>query len=184
MMIPAFTQNVPAASEHRLNRSPRATFYFPLWREVMIIQEQAILLVEDNDEDAELIVMAFKRAKISNPVIRVRDGEEALDYLFGGGQQKGLPAVVLLDLGLPRISGFELLRTIRKDRRTENLPAVILTSSDHDRDRVRAYGDLANSYVLKSLNKDQFVLTADQLVRNLMNNLERSAALQEKLTRP
>jgi two-component system response regulator len=149
----------------------------------MTIQEQEILLVEDNDDDAQLIAAAFSRSKIRNPLIRVRDGEEAFDYLFGGGQQGSLPAVVLLDLGLPKISGFEVLRRIRKDRRTEHLPVVILTSSDHDEDRLRAYDHFANSYLLKSVNKDQFALTANQLVGNLMNSLERSAALQEKLTR-
>ncbi len=149
----------------------------------MMIQDQAILLVEDSDDDAELMVIAFNRSKIANPLIRVRDGQEALDYLFGGGPQGSLPAVVLLDLGLPKISGVEVLKRIRKDSRTEHLPVVILTSSDHDEDRLRAYDHFANSYVLKSINKDQFTLTANQLVANLMNSLERSAALQEKLTR-
>jgi two-component system, response regulator len=153
----------------------------------MKVREQAILLVEDNDDDAELIAMAFNRSKITNPLIRVRDGEAALDYLFERGQQQGgngpMPAVVLLDLGLPKIGGLDVLKAVRKDRRTEHLPVIVLTSSEHDIDRVRAFDNLANSYVRKSVNKDQFVATARQLVTSLMNSLERSAAFEEKLAR-
>src|SRR5271154_1011860 len=99
----------------------------------MMIQEQAILLVEDNDDDAELALMAFQRAKITNPLVRARDGVEALDYLFGRGKYadrdvRELPAVTLLDLKLPKLSGLEVLKAVRADERIKHLPIVILTS--------------------------------------------------------
>jgi two-component system response regulator len=134
----------------------------------MTIQEQTILLVEDNDDDAELAAMAFHRAKITNPLIRVRDGLEALDYLFGRGKHaerdvSDLPAVTLLDLKLPKISGLDVLKAIRADERTKHLPIVILTSSNEDKDRLGAYDQFANSYVLKPVDYDQFVASALQL---------------------
>jgi two-component system response regulator len=134
----------------------------------MMIQEQTILLVEDNDDDAELAAMAFHRAKITNPLIRVRDGLEALDYLFGRGKHSerdvsDLPAVALLDLKLPKISGLDVLKAIRADERTKHLPIVILTSSNEDKDRLGAYDQFANSYVLKPVDYDQFVASALQL---------------------
>jgi two-component system response regulator len=133
-----------------------------------MIKEQTILLVEDNDDDAELTVMAFQRAKITNPMVRARDGVEALDYLFGRGEHAGrdvsqLPAVALLDLKLPRVSGLEVLKVIREDERTRHLPIVILTSSNEDKDRLGAYDHFANSYVVKPVNYDQFVAAALQL---------------------
>jgi two-component system response regulator len=134
----------------------------------MTIQEQTILLVEDNDDDAELAVMAFQRAKVTNPLIRVRDGVEALDYLFARGKYVGrdvsdLPAVTLLDLKLPKVSGLEVLKAIRADERTRHLPIVILSSSNEDKDRLSAYDHFANSYVLKPVDYDQFVQAAAQL---------------------
>lgn len=106
----------------------------------MMIREQTILLVEDNEDDAELALMAFHRAKITNRVVRARDGVEALDYLFGRGTYADrdvldLPAVTLLDLKLPKIGGLEVLRAIRAEERTKHLPIVILTSSNEDKDR-------------------------------------------------
>src|SRR3981081_1929106 len=119
----------------------------------MMIQDQTILLVEDNDDDAELAALAFHRAKITNPLIRARDGVEALDYLFGRGKHakrdvSDLPAVALLDLNLPKVSGLEVLKAIRADERTKHLPIVILTiltSSNEDKDRLRAYEQFASS---------------------------------------
>lgn len=130
--------------------------------------DQIILLVEDNDDDAELTVMAFQEAKISNPVLRVKDGVEALDYLFGRGPHAArdldeMPAVVLLDLKLPRLSGLEVLAALRGHERTKQLPVVILTSSTEDRDRLAAYDEHANSYVQKPVDYDQFVAAARQL---------------------
>jgi CheY-like chemotaxis protein len=131
----------------------------------MIAREQVVFLVEDNDDDA---VLAFKRAKLVNLMVRARDGVEALDYLFARGKFAGrdvtdLPAVVLLDINLPKRDGLEVLEAIRADERTKRLPVVILTSSNHDRDRLSAYNHYANSYVLKPVDYDQFVEAARQL---------------------
>ena len=134
----------------------------------MMIRGQTIFLVEDNDDDAELALMAFHRAKLVNPIIRVRDGVEALDYLFGRGNYAernvgDQPSVVLLDIKLPKLSGLEVLKEIRANERTKHLPVVVLTSSNEDRDRLRAYDHFANSYVLKPVDYDQFVAAALQL---------------------
>ncbi|TAJ15049.1 MAG: response regulator [Planctomycetota bacterium] len=131
-------------------------------------QEQAILLVEDSDDDAELTRLAFKQARIFNPLVRVRDGVEALDYLFCRGEHAARniderPAVVLLDLNLPRIGGLEVLTAIRADPRTCHLPVVVLTSSDEERDRIAAYSRFANSYVRKPVDYDQFFGAAREL---------------------
>jgi two-component system response regulator len=127
-----------------------------------------ILLVEDNDDDAELTMMAFREAKIANPVVRMRDGVEALDYLFARGKYSEeanapLPAVVLLDIKLPKVSGLEVLKQLRAAHRTQHLPVVILTSSDEDRDRFEAYASHANSYVRKPVDYDEFVVATRQL---------------------
>jgi two-component system, response regulator len=130
--------------------------------------ENTIFLVEDNDDDAELTVRAFRRAKITNPLVRARDGVDALDYLFGRGDHAAtdpgsLPVVVLLDLNLPKVSGLEVLKAIRDDQRTKHLPVVVLTSSNEDRDRLGAYDHFANSYVLKPVDYEKFVAAATQL---------------------
>jgi two-component system response regulator len=130
--------------------------------------EQIILVVEDNDDDAELTAMAFGEANIRNRVLRLGDGIEALDYLFGRGKYVGrdladTPAVVLLDLKLPRLGGLEVLAALRGDERTKRLPIVVLTSSTEDRDRLAAYDHHANSYVRKPVDYDQFVTAARQL---------------------
>lgn len=123
------------------------------------MNQHPILLVEDNDDDAELTVMAFQEANISNPIVRVSDGVEALDYLHGSAVEPAhaLPVVVLLDLKLPRLNGLEVLKTIRTNEATRHLPVVILTSSDEERDRMAAYKEFANSYVRKPVDYDQFV---------------------------
>ena len=131
-------------------------------------REPPILLVEDNDDDAELTEMAFREAKVANPLMRIKDGVEALDYLLGRGQHAGrdvsdAPAVVLLDLKLPRLNGLEVLEEIRGDERTRHLPVVILTSSVEEQDRLTAYKHHANSYVQKPVDYDHFVTAARQL---------------------
>jgi two-component system response regulator len=136
--------------------------------DAVLTTEQVILLVEDNDDDAELTAMAFRAAKISNPVFRVEDGVEALDYLFARGKHAArnvadLPAVVLLDLKLPRLSGLEVLAALRAQELTKHLPVVVLTSSIEDRDRVAAYDHHVNSYVKKPVDYEQFVTAARQL---------------------
>jgi two-component system response regulator len=131
---------------------------------------KVILLVEDNPDDEALALRALKKNDIQNEVIVARDGAEALDYLFGMGEQKergrapGLsPQVVLLDLKLPRVDGLEVLRRIRADERTRLLPVVILTSSREQRDLVEGYGCGANSYIRKPVDFGQFVEAVRQL---------------------
>jgi len=127
-----------------------------------------ILLVEDNDADAELASRAFQRAEIKNPLMRAHDGLEALDYLFARGKYAArdvydLPVFVLLDLNIPKISGVEVLKAIRANELTKHLPVIILSSSAEERDRMGAYKHFANSYIVKPLDYDQFVLAARQL---------------------
>ena len=122
---------------------------------------KTILLVEDNSSDEKLTIMAFKRSGIANEVHVVRDGAEALEYLFATGAHAGrkgapLPAVVLLDLKLPRLDGTEVLRAIRSNERTKLLPVVILTSSKEDEDIFRSYSLGANAYVRKPVDFTQF----------------------------
>jgi two-component system response regulator len=133
-----------------------------------VTREHHILLVEDNDDDAELTVRAFRQANVTNPVVRASDGVEALDYLFGRGAHAGrdlsdAPAVVLLDLNLPRLSGLDVLKAIREDERTRYLAVVVLTSSNEDRDRMAAYEHYANSYVRKPVDFEQFVTASREL---------------------
>ena len=129
---------------------------------------QVILLVEDNDDDTELTLRAFKAARVSNPVIRARDGLEALDYLLGRGASAGRdvkdpPAVVLLDLNLPRMGGLDVLAAIRANDHIRHIPVVVLTSSDEEEDRLAAYRHYANSYVRKPVDYDQFLTAAKEL---------------------
>jgi two-component system response regulator len=126
-----------------------------------------ILLVEDNDDDVELALLAFEKNRIMNDVIVVRDGEEALHYLFStgayAGRDPGMPQLILLDLKLPKIGGLEVLRRMRADPRTKRLPVVVLTSSAEDNDLLSSYDLGANSYVRKPVDFDTFVEAARQL---------------------
>jgi two-component system, response regulator len=127
-----------------------------------------ILLVEDNPDDVKLTLRAFNHIKVGNQIVVARDGVEALDYLFGTGLHVGrdltdAPAVVFLDLKLPRLDGLEVLRRIRGDARTALQPVVILTSSDEEQDRITSYRLGANSYVRKPVDFDQFIESAKQL---------------------
>jgi two-component system, response regulator len=130
--------------------------------------KRMILLVEDNDVDAELASRAFQRAEIRNPLVRVRDGLEALDYLFARGKHAArdaydLPVFALVDLNIPKISGLEVLKAIRADQRTMHLPVIVLSSSGEERDRMGAYKHFANSYIIKPLDYDEFVSATRQL---------------------
>lgn len=132
------------------------------------MEEKIILLVEDNPDDVELTLRAFKKCNIANEVVVAHDGVEALDYLFGTGAYAGrdlsvMPAVVLLDLKLPRIDGLEVLRRLRADERTRFLPVVVLTSSNEDQDVVNSYQLGANSYIRKPVDFVQFIEAARQL---------------------
>lgn len=129
---------------------------------------KTILLIEDNSSDEKLTLLAFKNCGVSNEVIVERDGAAALDYLFATGAHSGrdvnaLPAVVLLDLNLPKISGLDVLRRIRADERTRLLPVVILTSSKEDEDIVRSFALGANAYVRKPVDFTEFVTAAKTL---------------------
>jgi len=129
------------------------------------MNESPILLVEDNDDDADLTIMAFRDAKVGNPIVRVRDGVEALSLLHGtdGNAPRSVPVLVLLDLKLPRVSGLEVLQRVRATEATKHLPVVVLTSSDEDGDRLAAYSHHANSYVRKPIDYDAFVAASRQL---------------------
>jgi two-component system response regulator len=125
------------------------------------MKNSPILLVEDNHDDETLTLRAFEKNRILNEVVVARDGAEALDYLFGTGAHTGrdvrsMPQLVLLDLGLPRIGGLDVLRRIREDQRTRLLAVVVLTSSREDEDLIRSYSLGANGYVRKPVDFAQF----------------------------
>jgi two-component system response regulator len=130
--------------------------------------ERVIVLVEDNANDEELMLRAFRKSGISNRVVILRDGAEALDYFFVRGTHANrsladITQVVLLDLKLPKINGIEVLRQLRADERTQLLPIVILTSSAEEQDLLRCYSLGANSYVRKPVDFTQFVDAVRQL---------------------
>lgn len=130
--------------------------------------DRSILLVEDNADDEALTLRAFSKNRISNQVIVTRDGIEALDYLFGTGKYAGrniadMPAVVFLDLKLPKLDGLEVLRRIRADQRTTLLPVVVLTTSRESQDIQEAYQVGANSYIRKPVDFERFLATVGHL---------------------
>jgi two-component system, response regulator len=130
------------------------------------MNDMVILLVEDNPDDEALTLRALKKNNITNEVVIARDGAQALDYLFGTGEQNGraiTPQVILLDLKLPKIDGLEVLRRIRSEQKTKLLPVVILTSSNEERDRMQGYDLGANSYVRKPVDFVQFTEAVRQL---------------------
>jgi CheY-like chemotaxis protein len=127
-----------------------------------------ILLVEDNADDESLTLRALKKSNVLNEVVVARDGVEALDYLFASGEYAGRdqekdPAVVLLDLKLPKVSGLEVLQEMRSRPSTKLLPVVVLTSSKEDQDMLDSYGYGCNSYIRKPVNFDNFVTAVGQL---------------------
>jgi two-component system response regulator len=127
-----------------------------------------ILLVEDNPSDAELTLRALKKAHVTNDVHVVRDGAEALEFLFGEGAYAAragaaLPRVVLLDLKLPKVDGLEVLRRVKADKRTKMIPVVVLTSSREESDLVASYHLGANSYIVKPVDSDKFFEAVHQV---------------------
>jgi len=129
-------------------------------------KKSTILLVEDSPDDVELTLLALRRNNIANEVVVARDGAEALERLHGPpvpGGAAAAPAVVLLDLKLPKLDGLEVLRRIRQDERTRLLPVVVLTSSKEERDLVDSYSLGANSYVRKPVDFTEFTEAIRQL---------------------
>jgi hypothetical protein len=129
---------------------------------------KTLLLVEDNPQDELLTLRALRNANVANRIDVVRDGQQALDYLFREGEFAGregtdLPSAILLDIGLPRLSGLEVLERLRADPRTALLPVVILTSSDDERDVLRSYLNGANSFVRKPVEFGEFAATVARL---------------------
>ena len=125
------------------------------------LTNKAILLVEDNAQDEELTIRALRKSNIMNKVVVARDGEEALDYLFGRGDYEGrnlevMPALVLLDLKLPKLNGIEVLRALRSNSLTDRVPVVILTSSKEERDIAAGYREGANSFICKPVDFEKF----------------------------
>lgn len=133
----------------------------------MSARGQTILLVEDNDDDVELTVHAFRKSQLGSEIVVVHDGEEALDYLFRrkveGGDEHELPAVMLLDLKLPGISGLDVLRRVRGADETRRMPVVILTTSDDENDIINGYNLGVNSYIQKPVDFQAFTGVVDQL---------------------
>jgi CheY-like chemotaxis protein len=124
--------------------------------------DKVILLVEDNPDDQELALLAFKEANITSKIITCSDGEEALDYLFATGMYADrdariMPEVMLLDLKLPKVDGFEVLKRVREDPRTKLLPVVVLTTSSEQKDLVESYQLGTNSYIRKPVDFSKFI---------------------------
>ena len=124
--------------------------------------KRPILLVDDNPSDIKLAQRAFEKCKIGNELVVAEDGQAALDCLFGEPSRE-LPAVVLLDLKLPRVEGLEVLRQIRENKRTRLLPVVVLTTSTEERDLINSYSLGANSYVRKPVNFEEFLAVIARL---------------------
>lgn len=136
----------------------------------MIIEPSGIeiLLIEDNISDAELTMRALKKNNIINGIVHLKDGVEALDYIFGRGQYAGRnlskkPRVILLDLKMPKIDGLEVLEKLKSDERTREIPVVVLSSSREDPDVKKSYQLGANSYIVKPVEFDDFLQAVSDL---------------------
>ena len=134
-----------------------------------LVEQRKILIVEDNPTDEALLLRALEKAGIKNPLVTAKDGLEALQYLFAQGRYEfrdpaDVPAVVLIDLNLPKIDGLEVLRRMRSDYRTKLIPVTIFTSSLEEQDLINGYSLGANSYVRKPIEFSQFSKVVAQLV--------------------
>jgi len=132
------------------------------------VKSKIILLVEDNPSDVGLTRRALAKSHVANELVVAEDGREALDYLFGAGAHAGrdvteMPALVLLDLKLPKVDGLQVLRQIRADDRTSRLPVVILTTSREEQDVAQSYDLGANSYIRKPVDFTQFAQAVEQM---------------------
>jgi CheY-like chemotaxis protein len=132
-----------------------------------VAELKPILLVEDSPKDVELTLVALAKSHLANEVIVVRDGEEALDYMFcrgaNAGRPAGTPAVVLLDLKLPKVDGLQVLEQIKKDPAMQQVPVVMLTSSREEQDLLRSYKLGVNAYVVKPVDFKEFVAAIGDL---------------------
>jgi CheY-like chemotaxis protein len=127
-----------------------------------------ILLVEDNMNDAELTIRALQKHRLTNNLVHVKDGEEALDFIFGTGLFAGrdilnIPRLILLDLKLPKVDGMEVLQRVKSDPRTKIIPVVIMTSSKEEQDMVKGYTLGANSYIVKPVDFEKFIQCVSEL---------------------
>ena len=134
----------------------------------MKADEVEILLVEDNPTDVELTLRALKKNNLANKVQVVTDGEQALEFIFATGSCKGRdinhkPRVILLDLKLPKVDGLQVLRKIKSDERTKNIPVVVLTSSKEEKDRIESYRLGVNSYIAKPVDFSRFTEAVSEL---------------------
>ena len=134
----------------------------------MTINEVEILLVEDNPNDVELTLRALKKRNLANKVHVVKDGAEALEFIFGTGTYaerdiNQIPKVILLDLKLPKVDGLEVLRIVKSDERTKVIPVVVLTSSKEESDLVESYRPGVNSYITKPVDFDKFAQTVSEM---------------------
>ena len=125
-------------------------------------QQFEIILVEDNQSDAELAIRALKKGKIVGSLLHLQNGEEALEYIFATGKYAGrnvgdIPKVMLLDLKMPKVNGIEVLKRIKSDERTKTIPVVLLTSSKEDKDIAEGYKEGANSYIVKPVGFENFL---------------------------
>jgi two-component system, response regulator len=151
-----------------------------------VSRRRVLLLVEDSQDDLDLALRAFEKAKVVNEIVVARDGKEALEYLFSTGVQlsrdpSAFPEVVLLDLNLPKVSGLEVLRRMRADSRTRRVPVVVLTSSAEEKDVISSYDFGANSFVRKPVDFSQFVLAAQQQLGLYWLALNRGTASAKSL---
>ena len=127
----------------------------------MTSQEIEVLIIEDNEEDAELTIRALKKYHLANTIVHLTDGAQALDFIFGNGDYSGrkmtqMPKVILLDLKMPKVNGMEVLEKVKSDPITKMIPVVILTSSEEDPDIKRCYELGANSYIVKPVEFHNF----------------------------
>ncbi|MFC2102183.1 response regulator [Bacteroidota bacterium] len=133
-----------------------------------IIRTVDILLIEDNPNDVELTLLALQSSKLANKIEVLRDGEEALDYLFGKGtfssrDKSDLPRMILLDLKLPKVSGIEVLEKIKSDDHLRLVPVVVLTTSKEERDLVQSYHLGVNSYIVKPVDYQMFISVISEI---------------------
>ena len=127
-----------------------------------------IMLIEDNDDHAELVTRSFQENRVANNIIRISDGEEALDYLYKRGKFTNssdykVPNLILLDLRLPRVDGLEVLKNIKSSEKFRRVPVIILTSSEAEKDIAKSYDNYANSYLVKPLDFNKFTEMMNEL---------------------